>query len=277
VLAERGHQVTVLEANSTPRGQIAIAARSHRRKDLVGIVDWRVGELGHLGVDLRYNVYAEVEDVLALEPDLVVVATGGLPNRAFLVEGEELVLDSWETMTSAADLSGDIVVFDDAGGHPGLDAAELLARRGATVEYVTPGRAIAPEVGPLTSPGYLRTFAEADVAVTLSYTLTRVRRRPDNRLVAKLFNEYADKTIERVCDHVVVEHGTLPNDELYFQLIPHSSNRGEVDYEAFVAIAPQRIVRAPEGRFQLFRIGDAVAGRNIHAAIYDAARLGMAF
>jgi hypothetical protein len=29
----------------------------------------------------------------------------------------------------------------------------------------------------------------------------------------------------------------------------------------------------PEGRFQLFRIGDAVAARNTHAAIYDALRL----
>ncbi len=29
----------------------------------------------------------------------------------------------------------------------------------------------------------------------------------------------------------------------------------------------------PEGRFQLFRIGDAVFARNTHAAIYDALRL----
>ena len=28
-----------------------------------------------------------------------------------------------------------------------------------------------------------------------------------------------------------------------------------------------------EGRFQLFRIGDAVSARNTHAAIYDALRL----
>jgi hypothetical protein len=33
------------------------------------------------------------------------------------------------------------------------------------------------------------------------------------------------------------------------------------------------VVRNKAGRYQLFRIGDAVAGRNIHAAIYDALRL----
>jgi hypothetical protein len=32
-------------------------------------------------------------------------------------------------------------------------------------------------------------------------------------------------------------------------------------------------VRNPEGAYRLFRIGDAVAGRNVHAAIYDALRL----
>ncbi len=33
------------------------------------------------------------------------------------------------------------------------------------------------------------------------------------------------------------------------------------------------MVNNPDGRFQLFRVGDAVASRNIHAAIYDSLRL----
>jgi hypothetical protein len=49
-----------------------------------------------------------------------------------------------------------------------------------------------------------------------------------------------------------------------------SGNAGVVDYAALVAGLPQP--RVDEG-YQLFRIGDAVAGRNIHAAIYDALRL----
>jgi hypothetical protein len=74
-------------------------------------------------------------------------------------------------------------------------------------------------------------------------------------------------------DQVVVEHGTLPLDDLYFALKEQSTNRGEVDYPAFIAGRPQQIVRNPDGGFRLFRIGDAVASRNIHAAIYDALRL----
>jgi len=46
-----------------------------------------------------------------------------------------------------------------------------------------------------------------------------------------------------------------------------------VDYEALIAGRPQTVIRNPQGAYQLFRIGDAVAARNTHAAIYDALRL----
>jgi hypothetical protein len=72
---------------------------------------------------------------------------------------------------------------------------------------------------------------------------------------------------------VVIERGTLPVDDLYLALKPHSRNDGEVDLEALFAGRPQAIATNADGRFQLFRIGDAVASRNIHAAIYDALRL----
>jgi hypothetical protein len=78
-------------------------------------------------------------------------------------------------------------------------------------------------------------------------------------------------------DQVVVEHGTLPNDEVYQALLDGSSNRGELAVEAFIAGRPQAVVANPDGRYQLFRIGDAVSSRNIHAAIYEARRLAMTF
>ena len=48
-----------------------------------------------------------------------------------------------------------------------------------------------------------------------------------------------------------------------------SRNRGEIDYDALINLRPQAIAANPGGRFQLFRVGDAVASRNIHAALYD--------
>ncbi len=273
VLGERGHRVVVLEAAGSPGGQVLLAAAAPRRRDLVGIVDWRVSEAKHSGVEFRYGVYAEAADVLAEDPDMVVVATGGVPNRSFLSHGQDLVLDTWDVMSGAARPRGDVLVFDDNGAEPALDAAELLAVHGARVELVTPERMLAPAVGGMNSPAYLRAFAEHDVRVTLAHQLRGVHRDDAGRLVAELHSEYADRSATRVVDHVVVEHGTLPNDELYLDLVPLSSNLGEVDHRALLAGRPQQVRTNPDGRFQLFRIGDAVTSRNIHAATYDALRL----
>jgi len=92
--------------------------------------------------------------------------------------------------------------------------------------------------------------------------------------VARLRNEYSGAEVERHVDHVVVEHGTLPNDDLYRALVTHSGNGGAVDHEALLAVRPQP--PDPAGRFLLYRVGDAVASRNIHAAVYDALRLCLA-
>ena len=111
-----------------------------------------------------------------------------------------------------------------------------------------------------------------DVTISLNLRLESVARA-GNRLAATLVNPYDRSRRVREIDQVVVEHATLPLDELYFALKAGSRNRGEVDYAALIADRPQEVVRNPAGRYMLYRIGDAVASRNIHAAIYDALRL----
>lgn len=97
--------------------------------------------------------------------------------------------------------------------------------------------------------------------------------RDGNRIVAHIGSDYGGVAQRRTVDQIVVNHGTIPLDELYFALKPLSSNLGEVSYERMIAGEPQSLVRNPEGTFRLFRIGDAVAARNTHAAIYDALRI----
>jgi hypothetical protein len=95
-----------------------------------------------------------------------------------------------------------------------------------------------------------------------------------NRRVAVLRNEFTHAEEERLIDQVVVEYGTLPEDALYYAMKESSTNRGETDLHALIEGRPQPSVNGGgSGGYALFRIGDAVAGRNIHAAIYDAARL----
>lgn len=275
VLAERGHSVEILEAASQAGGQIQLAIKNPRRREMIGVVDWRLAELERLGVSIRYDTYAEAEDVLALAPDVVIIATGGIPQNPPLQSGDELVLSSWDILSGSVKPADHVLVYDDNGGHPGMSAAEFAANAGSKVELLSPERMLAPEIGGLNHVPYMRAFHDRSVRVTINTRLASVRR-DGNQLVATLASDYAkDWTEERRVDQIIVDHGTAPLDELYFALKPQSSNLGAVDYDSLILGGEIFPHSNHQGSFILFRIGDAVESRNIHAAIYDGIRFSM--
>jgi NADPH-dependent 2,4-dienoyl-CoA reductase/sulfur reductase-like enzyme len=272
VAAERGHRVVLFEATDRPGGQILLAARSPRRRELMGIVEWRIERLAEHGAELRFSTLAEADDVLAEQPEVVFAATGGTPNLDILETGADLAVSTWDVLSGQVAPGRNVLVYDDNGAHPALQAAEFLGNAGAAVELATPERFFAPEIGGLNHAAYARVFHRRRVTITISTRLLAIRRM-GNGLSAALGSDYGSGRTERQYDQIVVEHGTLPVDGLYKALQPFSSNNGEVDYQALLKGASQTLVRNPGGTFQLFRIGDAVASRNIHAAIFDALRL----
>lgn len=273
VAAMRGHDVTLIEAADKPGGQVRLAVQVKRRAEIIGIVDWRMSELERLGVGVRFNTYAEADEVRALDPEIVVVATGGLPDGFAIEEGAELAVSSWDILAGDAKPADDVLLFDDNGAHPGMAAAEALVGAGAKLEVVSPERYFAPEMGGLNIVPYMQILHRAGVTITPMTRVSRLRRE-GNKIAVTLWSPYAQAECgERIVDQVVVEQATLPLDELYWALKERSANRGEIDYEALVAGRPQAVIANPDSRFRLYRIGDAVAARNVHAAIYDALRL----
>jgi 2,4-dienoyl-CoA reductase-like NADH-dependent reductase (Old Yellow Enzyme family)/thioredoxin reductase len=272
VAAERGHAVTVFEAADKPGGQIRLTAQQERRREMISIISWRMAMCEKHGVSFRFNSYAELDDVRATDPDVVIVATGGLPHTEVLGAGNDLVCSAWDMLSADVKPGQDVLIFDDAGDHAGLQAADIIAATGARVEIVTPDRAFAPEVMAMNLVPYMRSLQRRDVTFTVTWRLVSVVR-DGNRLRATLGSDYGDMTRERLVDQVVVNHGTRPLDDLYFDLKPLSRNLGAVDYDTLIAGGAQDVAANPDGRFRLFRIGDAVAARNTHAAIYDALRL----
>lgn len=273
VAAERGHQVIVFEAQPDPGGQVRLTAQSPRRREMISIIDWRMAQCAARGVEFRFNTWAEADDVTALKPDVVIVATGGLPNTELFEAGEaQHVVTAWDMIAGDVKPAEHVLIYDESGDHPALQAAEIAAEAGSKVEIMTPDRTFAPDVMAMNLVPYMRALQDKEVIFTVTRRLLDVSKS-GNKLTATIGTDYSDHTSTADYDQVVVNYGTLPMDELYFALRDASSNHGAVDQDALIKGRPQTITRNPGGQFQLFRIGDAVSARNTHAAIYDALRL----
>ncbi len=272
VLAERGHKVVVFEAAPDAGGQIRLTAQNPRRREMISIIDWRLAQCAKHNVEFRFNSYAEAKDILAENPDVVIIATGGLPHTEVLEDNNELLVSTWDIIAGDVKPGKKVLLFDDAGDHAALQAAEVIAESGAQLEIMTPDRSFAPEVMAMNLVPYMRTLQQKDVTFTVTYRLKSLEREGD-KLHALVGSDYGDVVKERYVDQVVINHGTIPLDDVYFELKPGSSNLGEVEQADLLAGRPQQLLKNPKGTFQLFRIGDAVSARNTHAAIYDALRL----
>jgi hypothetical protein len=201
----------------------------------------------------------------------VFIATGGRP-RLPDFDGRDLCVSSWDIIGGTVEPGQNVVVYDEIGLQPGIGCADLVASRGGEAELVSPDRMIAEETGATLHVGYLRRLY-ANAVIMTPNTMLVGAYRDGNRLIAVLRNLYSGEEEERETDQIVFELGTLPVEDLYQALRPRSRNRGEVDYDALIEGAPQTIVTNPEGTFDLYRVGDALFSRNVHAAMYDSARL----
>ena len=272
VCAQRGHEVVVFEAANFAGGQVNLICRSVKRKDMIGIIDWRLSICKKYNVKINYNCLATTENILSEKPNIIIIATGGIPNTKILEEGSDLVSSTWDIISGNVNIQDDVILYDDNGSFPGLQAAEIIANKGSKLEIISPERFFSPEVGGMNYVPYAKNFIEKGVNITISKRLKRVKKR-DNRLVVSVTSDYSDKIETKEISQVVVEHGTVPLDDLYFNLKKDSMNQGVVDYKSLIKGGFNEIAKNPKGDYHLYRVGAAVSSRNIHAAIYDSLRI----
>ncbi|MCX8520816.1 MAG: NAD(P)/FAD-dependent oxidoreductase, partial [Rhodoferax sp.] len=189
VAAERGHQVTVLEAAAKPGGQIRLTAQSPRRREMQSIIDWRMARCEEHGVQFHFNTLADSTRVLAERPDVVIIATGGLPHTEVLSAGNELVVSTWDILSGSIQPGRKVLLFDDAGDHAALQAAEVVGASGAALEIMTPDRSFAPEVMAMNLVPYMRSLQKMDVVFTVTYRLLRVEQTSSG-LLAHVGSDY---------------------------------------------------------------------------------------
>jgi 2,4-dienoyl-CoA reductase-like NADH-dependent reductase (Old Yellow Enzyme family) len=246
VAAARGHRVTLLERSGELGGKVRLAQRLPGRGELSDFADWRIGECERRGVELRTGVAADAAQVLALEPDAVVVATGGRATKTGLakwhpmpVPGSEqdFVLDHEQALLRAAELGPRVVILDTVGHIEGIGLAELLASLGKQVCLVMP----------LAAPGNL----DPETAAVALPRAVRAGARwlPSTRMdrigagLVELTDLLSLAARREPADHVVIRTHGLPVDELYLAL------RDRVE--------------------DVVRVGDALAVRSVDRAIYD--------
>lgn len=157
IAALSGHKVTLFEAGPDLGGLINVARRAPKLHVIGDYVTWQESELYRLGVDIRLNSYAEMDEVMAERPDAVIVATGSLPRTdgvqtarpAVVATGVGLphVLSSVDLLTGAhPPLGKTALVFDDIGHYEAIAAAEYLIEQGLDVTFATRFGSFAPQM-----------------------------------------------------------------------------------------------------------------------------------
>jgi len=271
ICAERGHNVVLFEASDRLGGQLNLAAKGMTRRQIWGVADWLINEVTNLNVGLRLNCYAEASDVTAQNPDAVIIATGGWPDAPD-IPGSHLATSSWDILGGEMRPSGEVMLFDEVGDQSALVCADVMSRANCKVALVTPDRMVAHDLGPTNSAVVLRDLAQQSVTFECFMDLQSIEQ-DGNRKRVTLRHVLTRQTSTRMVDHIVVEHGTTPIDELYHDLKSNARNQGQLDHAAMVAGTNPFAETNPAGTYDLARLGDAISSRNIHAAVYDALRI----
>lgn len=168
VAAARGHHVTVFGSSAEIGGKTRLHARLPGGEALSSIYDYQHAAAIKAGARFELGVTVSAADVIALEPDAVVLACGAemlaprwLPQD---VREAQLVPDLRTAMSAllghTAHQPGTAVIFDMDHTEGTYAAAELAHALFDRVVLVTPRESIAHDTALVTRQGILRRFHE---------------------------------------------------------------------------------------------------------------------
>jgi 2,4-dienoyl-CoA reductase-like NADH-dependent reductase (Old Yellow Enzyme family)/thioredoxin reductase len=248
----RGHTVVLYEGSDRLGGALNVARRAPRTQGLDDIADWYRAEMKRLGVECHLSALMDADDIVALDPDVVIVATGADPTmdgRLIAAPGQVVdgidsptVRSSVELLTEPAPAAGSrALLVDDVGQYEAVSAAEYLLEHGVHVTVATR----LPMFGPLVDAAMRMTPAleRLNSALAEFTTLTRVTLasvRPGKATVRSLAGG-AETTV--AADLVV--------------LVTYKASRN--------GLAVTLAGRVPDIRL----VGDALAARDLQVAIRD--------
>ncbi len=250
--ARQGHEVILIERRNRTGGQLRIAAKIEGRAEIGGVIDHLDVMIGKHGVDLRLGWSPTADEILALDPDHIIVATGSAPAADIvgnLAQGithtpgldQPHVLSVWDVLDEDKPVGHHVAIVDDGeGGWKGIGLALQLQADGHQVEFLTPLPYVGAKLGPFSANLAVPRILKSGMSTHPFTTMTAVDG-PTLRIVEK----GATGTLEGI-DTVILAGWHRPVTELYFAL----KNRG-VTVE---------------------RVGDAIASRTMMEAVHEGER-----
>ncbi len=244
--SERGHEVIVLEKADRVGGQIHLAGAAPLRRSFSTIAEFYQRQANSSRFEVRSGVEATHESILALNPDVVVLATGSEPVRARVEGGDKEPLTVHEVLEGKADGCHRVLIVDRDGHAPAFVAADHLSSAGVAVTFVAAMARAGADLGERDAAMLCQRLTEHGVTFIVGHDLARV-----NGAIATLRSIYtAGEQEVGAFDEIVVATGSRPYNPLAAALA------GKVD--------------------ELHVIGAANASRFIFEATTDGARIGHA-
>jgi 2,4-dienoyl-CoA reductase (NADPH2) len=214
-LAMRGHKVTLIEKNSRLGGTLNIASKPPYKSELAELIKYYEAMLKKYGVNVILGVEAVVDLIAKMSPDVVVVATGGVPRKD--VPGATLphVRSAHEVLEKEEVLKGSVVVV--GGGGVGLETADYLSEHGAKVTVVEMLDRVGLDLESATRWVLLSRLRSKGVQIL---TKTKVKEIKEKMLVV----ERSGVQTELQADYIVLAIGIEPNNKLYRELLEKSKS-----------------------------------------------------
>lgn len=271
IAARRGHRVTLFERSEHLGGQLRLAARQPHHEEVAEVTHYLEAAVRRLGVELWTGVEATADDLLELEPDVVVVATGSQPNlppehrqsrtdpdagalartRGLQVLPEVPGLElgcvySVDEVLGGAELPGDRVLVVDGQGHwEAAGTAEFLADAGKQVTVISSRPVVAGELEGTNIAMFLQRVAAKGIALRPLTTLLCIE--PGRALVVDGVTG-VEQWLD--VDVVVPVHSRRSREDLYHRLCD--------------------LVAESDREVRVERIGDASAARLIQTVLLEA-------
>jgi 2,4-dienoyl-CoA reductase-like NADH-dependent reductase (Old Yellow Enzyme family)/thioredoxin reductase len=241
VAAKRGHEVHVFEKNGSLGGQLLPGSIPGHKKELHSLIRFQEKQIEKSGVHCHLNHEVEIEDIQALDPDVVVLATGSQPAIPSVAGiDREIVLTYEDVLNGIRPRYKKAVII--GGGATGLELALHLTECGCKVSVVEMLAKIGSGIETMTKKILLRKLKENNVEIMTETKLMRVEST--GAVVAS--SDGTEQLLE--AEKVIFATGTQPFNHLYEKV----KSLGYATHQ----------------------IGDCLEARNAKAAIYESAVLG---